>query len=256
MSGAATMRNAVKRITHKERAQPHQRKKLGLLEKHKDYIVRAKHHHKKKDYMKALKNKAADRNADEFYFKMNNTEVKGGIHKDIDNGSLDTETVRLLKTQDMGYLVHKAAVDTRKIEKLKNNLHMIGDEGPKSHRIFVDTAEEVAEFDLERHFDTAPELVDRVYNRPRKEALEKGIYLGSTDEGVHITRKRVRKALEEKEKSYNELNKRIKRATKLKMTAQCLVLQRNLMGKGSKKKLASAEEGKPAVFKWKRQRAK
>ena len=133
------MRNAVKRITHKERAQPAQRKKLGLLEKHKDYIVRAKQHHKKKDYMKVLKNKAADRNPDEFYFKMNNTEVKGGIHKDIDNGSLDTETVRLLKTQDLGYLVHKAAKDTRKIEKLKNNLHMIGDETPKSHKIFVDS---------------------------------------------------------------------------------------------------------------------
>jgi U3 small nucleolar RNA-associated protein 11 len=256
MSGAATMRNAVKRITHKERAQPHQRKKLGLLEKHKDYIVRAKHHHKKKDYMKALKNKAADRNPDEFYYKMNSTEVKGGIHKDIDNGSLDTETVKLLKTQDLGYLVHKAAKDTRKIEKLRNNLHMIGDEKPKSHQIFVDTTDELEEFDLEEHFDTAPELVDRTYNRPRKETLEKGIYVGSTDEGAHITRKRVRKALEEKEKSYDELNKRIKRSEKLQKTAQCLLLQRNLMGKGSKKKLANAEQGKAAVFKWKRVRAK
>lgn len=250
------MRNAVKRITHKERAQPAQRKKLGLLEKHKDYIVRAKQHHKKRDYMKALKSKAADKNADEFYFKMHNTEVKGGIHKDIDNGSLDHETVRLLKTQDLGYLVHKAAKDTRKIEKLKNNLHMIGDETPKTHKIFVETAEEVEEFDLGEHFDTAPELVDRAYNRPRKETLAKGIYAGSKDEGTHITRKRVRRALEEKEKSYDELNKRIKRADKLKVTAQCLLLQRHLMGKGTKKKLANAEDGKPAVFKWKRQRAK
>jgi U3 small nucleolar RNA-associated protein 11 len=206
--------------------------------------------------MKALKNKAADRNPDEFYYKMNNTEVKGGIHKDIDNGSLDTETVKLLKTQDLGYLVHKAAKDTRKIEKLRNNLHMIGDEKPKSHQIFVDTTDELEEFDLEKHFDTAPELVDRTYNRPRKETLEKGIYVGSTDEGAHITRKRVRKALEEKEKSYDELNKRIKRSEKLQKTAQCLLLQRNLMGKGSKKKLANAEQGKAAVFKWKRVRAK
>jgi hypothetical protein len=29
------MRNAVKRVTHKERAQPSSRKKFGLLEKHK-----------------------------------------------------------------------------------------------------------------------------------------------------------------------------------------------------------------------------
>ena len=256
MSGAATMRNAVKRITHKERAQPHNRKKFGLLEKHKDYIERAHHHHKKRDYMKTLKNKAAERNPDEFYFKMNNTEVKGGIHRDIDNGSLDTDTVKLLKTQDLGYLVHKAAKDTRKIEKMKNNLHMVGDEAPKKHVIFVDSQREVEEFDVEKHFDTAPELVDRAYNRPRKETLEKGIYVGSKDEGAYITRKRVRKALEEKEKSYDELNKRIKRAKKLNMATKCLILQRNLMGKGSKKKLADAERGKPAVFKWKRQRAK
>ena len=35
----SSLRNAVKRVTHKERAQPAARKRFGLLEKHKDYEV-------------------------------------------------------------------------------------------------------------------------------------------------------------------------------------------------------------------------
>ena len=62
MSGAATMRNAMKRITHKERAQPFARRHLGLLEKHKDYKKRAYDFQKKQKYLKSLRKKAAERN--------------------------------------------------------------------------------------------------------------------------------------------------------------------------------------------------
>ena len=57
----------------KERSQPARRQKLGLLEKHKDYVVRARNFHAKEDRIKALQAKAEMRNPDEFYFKMSST---------------------------------------------------------------------------------------------------------------------------------------------------------------------------------------
>ena len=49
----SSLQNAIKRRTHKERAQPAARAKFGLLEKHKDYVERAKDFHRKENTIKA-----------------------------------------------------------------------------------------------------------------------------------------------------------------------------------------------------------
>ena len=91
----SSFRNAVKRVAHKERSQPAARKKFGLLEKHKDYVERAQDYHKKQDYLKILRKKASDRNPDEFYFKMNKSQVNAkGVHKEKRDGSLDMDEKR------------------------------------------------------------------------------------------------------------------------------------------------------------------
>jgi U3 small nucleolar RNA-associated protein 11 len=65
---------------HKERPQPVDRRKLGPLEKHKDYKVRAENYNKKKSYLHNLRRKAETKNVDEFYFKMNHLKmVKGKL---------------------------------------------------------------------------------------------------------------------------------------------------------------------------------
>ena len=63
------------RREHQERSQPKARKRLGLLEKHKDYVQRARNFNTKEKRIKIMKLKAALRNPDEFYFKMKNTGV-------------------------------------------------------------------------------------------------------------------------------------------------------------------------------------
>jgi U3 small nucleolar RNA-associated protein 11 len=76
----SALRNAVKRKTHKERSQPGERRKFGLLEKKKDYVLRARDFHKKEDAIKVLKTKAAYKNPDEFYFGMQRSRTRDGVH--------------------------------------------------------------------------------------------------------------------------------------------------------------------------------
>ena len=66
----SSLRNSLHRRNHKERSQLAHRSKLGILEKHKDYVQRARDYHSKQDRLNHLRQKAAERNQDEFYFSM------------------------------------------------------------------------------------------------------------------------------------------------------------------------------------------
>ncbi|KAL8400705.1 hypothetical protein RB594_000922 [Gaeumannomyces avenae] len=121
------------RPTHKERAQPLERQKLGLLEKHKDYSLRAKDFNKKKAYLKTLRQKAADRNEDEFYHKMLSRRGPGGaltrgakgrnftgaVDGDRGNRALPVDAVRILKTQDLGYVRTVRSVLAKEVRQLE-----------------------------------------------------------------------------------------------------------------------------------------
>ncbi|KAF2430184.1 U3 small nucleolar RNA-associated protein 11 [Tothia fuscella] len=101
----SSMRNAVQRRNHKERAQPVERQKWGILEKHKDYALRAKDHKEKRRRIKVLKEKAAFRNPDEFHFGMMSSRMQNGVKVgDRGNTALSNNVVQLMKTQDVGYL--------------------------------------------------------------------------------------------------------------------------------------------------------
>lgn len=119
----SSLRNSLHRRNHKERSQLSHRAKFGILEKHKDYVLRARDYHSKQDRIQRLRQKAADRNKDEFYYGMTHqrTQVsksitatlcklfmqtlQGGVHvQDRGNVALPLDMVKVLKTQDENYI--------------------------------------------------------------------------------------------------------------------------------------------------------
>jgi len=170
----SSMRNAVQRRNHKERAQPVEREKWGLLEKRKDYKLRAADHRQKKAKLKILSQKARDRNPDEFSFKMMSTQMdkKGKKVMDRGNKALSVEVVKLLKTQDAGYIRTMLQVTRKEREELEQKLIMEEQgevravrDGERvkqgKHRVFVEDEEEQKEFDPDSWFGQGKEIPAR-----------------------------------------------------------------------------------------------
>ncbi|WEW54848.1 hypothetical protein PRK78_000274 [Emydomyces testavorans] len=123
----SSLRNAVQRRPHRERAQPTGREKWGLLEKHKDYSLRAADYNLKKAKLQRLREKARDRNPDEFAFGMmsagSRTQGRHGA-RDGKQSSLSLETVKLLKTQDAGYLRVTGEKVRRQMEQVEQEVRL------------------------------------------------------------------------------------------------------------------------------------
>jgi U3 small nucleolar RNA-associated protein 11 len=199
----SSLRNAVKRITHKERAQPQSRRHLGLLEKKGDYQQRSSDYHVKSDRLKSMRSKVANRNPDEYYFGMHNSKVDGmsgqdtGRHvkndagrvKEMEKRGLGPDAIKIMKDQDLAYIRLRRIMDDRKIDKLQASLHYLENDivddkdGPSSslgtsvkrqrkHTVFIDGGKEaVNNFNVAKHFNTLPELAGRAFNRPRVNTL-------------------------------------------------------------------------------------
>ena len=182
----STYRKAAPRRTHRERAQPLSRSKFGFLEKKKDYVLRAKDYHKKEDALKILKQKAAFRNKDEFYFGMIATSTVKGAHVLARNDGHDHETQRLMKTQDANYIQMQQSINKKKIGKLADGIH-ISDETTANHIIFLEDEKQVKEFDAAKHFDTIPELVERRSNRIRISTLETQELMGLDKADIKVS---------------------------------------------------------------------
>uniref|UniRef100_A0A3Q2XVW9 U3 small nucleolar RNA-associated protein 11 n=1 Tax=Hippocampus comes TaxID=109280 RepID=A0A3Q2XVW9_HIPCM len=236
---------------HQERSQPEFRKHLGLLEKKKDYKKRADDYHKKQNTLLALRKKALEKNPDEFYYHMINSQLKDGAHvskkgKKEEETEVTEEQKKVMTTQDIKYVEMKRLAEVKKIERLKGSLHLLDVVSKKKnkHTFFVDSKKEVQSFDLSDHLNTVPELVDRVYNRPTVDTLSKAHVLGAVQPCLS----------KERMHEYMRLSQRIDREKKLFVISQKLQMRQDLQDRNKKIKVKKETTNAPAIYKFETKR--
>ena len=141
----------------RERSQLSWRKDLGMLEKKKDYQIRAKIYHKKEKELNQLKKEAELRNPNEFYFSMVSDMKEKPLETKFQPLSHFTKEQRLLlKTRNKEYIDNKITQHKRRLERLRSELPH---DGRNASRIYYSSVDEY--------------LADRDNIKTRDEEIEK-----------------------------------------------------------------------------------
>ena len=238
--------------THRERHQPEARAHLGLLEKKKDYILRARDYQEKQATLKLLHKRVLNKNPDEFHFHMINSKLENGVHREQQKDEEHTPSqLKLMETQDLKYITYKRNIESKKIEKLQSQLHMIdaANDTPNTHIFFVEDDTEARGFDVSKRLDTHPALLGRRTNRPLLSKL-KEMKLPNVDEST------LAKIEQQKHMAYSELHKRVDRERELTIIQQKLEMERALKEKVSTKpkKIRGGNKDSAPIYKWKFER--
>ncbi|KAJ7040385.1 u3 small nucleolar RNA-associated protein 11 [Mycena alexandri] len=287
------LKNSVHRRNHKERSQLAHRARLGILEKHADYVKRARDYHSKQDRLTRLKQKVAERNKDEFYFSMSKQGSKGGVHiADRGNVALPKDIVKVLKTQDENYIRTMRAAGLKKIDKIKAHLMAMADlmtpgalendedaEGldaqeietlqnagiiskrkgkarvPK-HIIFAEDEEEARQYASSSRttLDTPVQTssaeaddesmdVDLGWKVPAKKSRRRDSAPAEDAQAVAeiLSEERRELASANRKRLLKELSARLFRDKQLRYAEREFELQRQMMGKGARKKISGVE---------------
>merc|ERR1712226_144997 len=251
MSSFAKAQKNMGRGLHRERDQPEERKHLGRLMKKIDYKKRSADFHKKVDRLRRLKQHAANKNPDEFYHKMVSVKLKNGLHVNDKTTDIATPEQGLIeKSQSHSYIVSKLTSESRKVDRLKNQLQFLNDGSEMKqcqHIVFVDNEKDIDNFDAASYFKTDEKLVSRTFNRPKVNQLKKLKFDATTPASVS-----------ERMKSYRELDNRMARKKKLSVMGSKMQQKKNLCDSYNRPiaKLASETADAPAVYKWSYKRRK
>ncbi|KAJ8289535.1 hypothetical protein GJAV_G00002410 [Gymnothorax javanicus] len=155
-----------------------------------------------------------------------------------------------MRTQDIKYVEMKRVAEAKKIERLKAELHLLDADGKQKnkHTFFVDTKKEVREFNLARHLNTAPELLDRVYNRPTLETLENATLQGATRPA------QIKKLARQRRHQYKMLSQRVDREKKMFVISQKIQARKDLMDKRKKVKVKNETATSAAIYRFEAKR--
>ncbi|KAJ7161350.1 u3 small nucleolar RNA-associated protein 11 [Mycena crocata] len=285
------LKNSIHRRNHKERSQLANRARLGILEKHADYVKRARDYHSKQDRLTRLKQKIAERNKDEFYFSMSKQASKGGVHiAGRGNVALPQDMVKLLKTQDENYVRTMRSAGLKKIDKLKAQLMAMADlmkpgalelgddtedldeeeietlknagiisarkgKSRAKHIVFVQDEEEARQYASSSRTTlevppkntsaavAADEPMDLGWKVPPKKSRRRESTPAEDAQAVAEIHAEERRQLSSanRQRLLKELSARLTRDTQLRYAEREFELQRQMMGKGARKKIAGVE---------------
>ena len=246
MSAFAKRAKSLRR-THRERGQPERRQHLGLLEKHKDYVLRAKNYHIKQAQLKVLHEKARNRNPDEFYYKMVNTRLKEGRHViPQPEEKLTKEQLQILKSQDLNYVQMKLSTEKSKAERLKSTLGFLSMSKRRqlnSHVFFDSDSEDM---------DAKPNKRYPQMNSPTPK-FQSG--LDDEEEDTGEGKESGSGEAATAGSSYKELDQRLGRYRALEQVARKMRTQKNLMKKERCVRIPG-DYKTPATYKWRKERKK
>jgi len=234
------LKNVGPRRTHRERAQPAARARLGLL----DYRLRARDYHKKQDALATLREKAQFRNPEEFFHGMIAAGTKSSrrsgkeLEREATAMRRNAEEHALALAHDVGYVATKRSGERASIKALQARLHFTeataaaasaSASSGKGRRIVFGEDGAVARVD-----GGVPEA---------QPALRRG----------HEEKRALNKAMRAE---YRELDARLEREQRLRRLMLSMETERNLMGKGRRFRVKERDDrtGEPAVYRWRAQR--
>ncbi len=160
----------------------------------------------------------------------------------------------LMKTQDKKYIEMKAQIERKKVERMKANLHLLGEAPANKHTVFVDDEGARRDFSAADYFDTPAEFVGSSAHRPRRSQVEGGEPSEKRQKkGLGVVAPRGHK--KKNRAAYRELEQRARRMADMEDAALRMDLEKAAMGKGRKRRVlkASQNAGKP-LYKWKKER--